>query len=112
MTLEKADSIATHIENVFANKPGKDVFYRRSQLRGYTFIEIRRAFALVIAGRRQIVGDNPEMKEHSFKCAELTTHRVADIDEAFICVPEDEEIILVRDDYEFPRDIVIEIIKL
>jgi hypothetical protein len=44
----------------------------------------------------------------------ILTHSVTDyVDEAFICVPEDEEIILVcKNGYVFPKEIIAEITRL
>ena len=72
MTLERAKIIAEHVTNVFATKP-RNKPCSRSQLRGYSYTEIYRAFALVIAARRQIEGDDIDPTLGCSKYADAAT---------------------------------------
>jgi hypothetical protein len=76
MILADAEKISDHVVNLFASKP-RHGFLRTSQLRGYSPFEISNAFALVIAKRRQIAGDDPalrrECREYADKAGTLVS---------------------------------------
>jgi len=62
MTLVEAERISEYVTNLIASKP-RDGYCRTSQLRGHSLCEISNAFALVIAKRRQVAGDDPSLRK-------------------------------------------------
>jgi hypothetical protein len=68
MTLTEAERKSDHFISLLASKP-RDSFCRTSQLGGLTLCEISNAFALVIAKRRQIAGEDSSLRR---KCKEGT----------------------------------------
>ncbi|MDD5139114.1 MAG: hypothetical protein PHY43_02505 [Verrucomicrobiales bacterium] len=93
MTLDQAHKIAEIATDAFASKP-RNNFCARSKLCGHSFLEISRAFALVIAGRRQIAGDDQELKTECAKLADSAGALIASLD--MMVVPDEQFELLAR----------------
>lgn len=79
MTLDQAHNIVEIATDAFASKP-RNNFCARSKLHGHSFVEIAKAFSLVIAGRRQIAGEDNEMKAACEKFADLAGELIASLE--------------------------------
>lgn len=79
MTLEQAHWIAEIATDAFASKPSGN-FCPTSKFRGRSFVEISKAYSLVIAARRQIAADENEMKTACEKFASLASQLVASLE--------------------------------
>jgi hypothetical protein len=78
MTVEQADKISSLVIGLFTNRP-PTAFLRRSQLQGYSFTDISRAFALVIAKRRKDASGDPAMYKKCFDYADKAAALVASL---------------------------------
>jgi len=101
--LVEAERISQYVTNLIASKP-RDGFCRASHLHGHSLCEISNAFALVLAKRRHIAGDDPSSRNQCREFADKAGGLVPALRMAVIPDADAEQLgRLARESFEWKR---------